>query len=147
MAAEVDILAVDDVAGALQLALENAVAHAVGDRIRFVMADLVPPGEAPFDVILANLPYVATDALDRLPPPVTFEPRHALDGGPDGLGVIQRLVALLPEVLAQRGVAFFEIGADQRAGIIAVVEDLPGRWSCAVDDDLAGLPRIARVER
>jgi len=147
MAEEVDILAVDDAAGALQLALENAVAHAVGDRIRFVMADLVPPGEAPFDVILANLPYVATDALDRLPPPVTFEPRHALDGGPDGLGVIQRLVALLPEVLAQRGVAFFEIGADQRAGMIAVVEDLPGRWSCVVDNDLAGLPRIARVER
>ena len=144
---EVDILAVDDLETALDLARENAVGHAVGDRLRFAVADLVPLNETPFDLVLANLPYIATAALDDLPAPVTFEPRHALDGGPDGLAVIGRLVADLPEVLGQRGVAMFEIGADQAAGIQALAAALPGRWSCTIEADLAGLPRIARLER
>lgn len=144
---EVDILAIDDVADTLDLARENAVAHAVGDRVRFAEADLIPLAEPPFDLILANLPYIATDALAGLPAPVSFEPRHALDGGRDGLDVIRRLVAILPEVLTQRGVAFLEIGADQGSSIVAVVDELPGRWICLVEPDLAGLPRIARVER
>ncbi len=144
---EVDILAVDDVADAVDLARENAVGHAVGDRLRFAEADLLPLSEPPFDLILANLPYVATDALAGLPAAVSFEPRHALDGGHDGLDVIRRLVAILPEVLTRRGVAVLEIGADQGPGIAAVVAELPGRWTCLVEPDLAGLPRIARVER
>jgi release factor glutamine methyltransferase len=144
---EVDILAVDDLEPTLDLARENAVGHAVGDRIRFATADLVPLPEPPFDLILANLPYVATGELDELPVPVSFEPRHALDGGPDGLSVIGRLVAVLPEVLAQRGLALFEIGAGQAAGMAALVKELPGRWSCTIEPDLAGLPRVARVER
>ncbi len=144
---EVDILAVDDDPDALDLAKENAVGHALGDRIRFAQADLIPLPEQPFDVILANLPYVATAMLDDLPAPVSFEPRHALDGGPDGLAVIRRLLDHLPEVLAQGGVALLEIGADQGSSIVSVVAELPGRWACTVERDLAGLPRIARVER
>jgi release factor glutamine methyltransferase len=144
---EVDILAVDDLEESLDLAKENAVGHAVGDRLRFATSDLVPLVETPFDLILANLPYVASGALDDLPVPVSFEPRHALDGGPDGLSVIGRLVAILPEVLAQRGLALFEIGADQASGMAALVGELPGRWSCVIEPDLAGLPRVARVER
>ncbi len=144
---EVDILAVDDVAETLDLAKENSAGHAVGDRIRFTLADLIPLPERPLDVIVANLPYVATGALADLPVPVAFEPRHALDGGPDGLDVIRRLIALLPDVLAQQGVAFLEIGADQGSSIVSVVAELPGRWTCTVERDLAGLPRIARVER
>lgn len=147
MLSEVDILAVDDRGDALALARENAVGHVVGDRIRFAAADLVPTLEAPFDIILANLPYIATPGLDDLPAPITFEPRHALDGGPDGLAVIGRLVALLPEVLAEGGVAFFEIGADQAAGMTSLAATLPGRWSCRIAPDLAGLPRLARLER
>ena len=144
---EVDILAVDDLDDTLQLAKENAVGHAVGDRLRFATADLVPLVETPFDLVLANLPYVATGELEELPAPISFEPRHALDGGPDGLSVIGRLVAVLPEVLAQRGLALFEIGATQAAGMEGLVRDLPGRWSCTIEPDLAGLPRVARVER
>lgn len=144
---EVDILAVDDDSAALDLAKENAVGHAVADRMRFAVADLLPLSEPPFDVIVANLPYVNTAAMAELPTPVMFEPRHALDGGSDGLDVIRRLVAILPEVMTQRGLAFLEIGSDQEAGIAGLVDELPGRWSCAVERDLAGLPRIARIER
>lgn len=147
MVDEVDILAVDDTGAALDLARENAVGHAVGDRIRFDEADLIPLIETPFDLVLANLPYVASGALDGLARSVSFEPRHALDGGIDGLDVIRRLVDILPEVLTQRGVALFEIGSDQAAGIAAAVAELPGRWTCTVEPDLAGHPRVARVER
>ena len=144
---EVDILAVDDDPAALDLAKENAVAHAVADRMRFTEADLIPLPEAPFDLILANLPYVANAAMADLPAPVSFEPRHALAGGADGLEVIARLVAILPEALTQHGLAVLEIGADQEAGIGRLVAALPGRWSCSVERDLAGLPRTARIER
>ncbi|MEO8208571.1 MAG: peptide chain release factor N(5)-glutamine methyltransferase [Chloroflexota bacterium] len=147
MLGEVDILAVDDDPGALMLAKENAVGHAVADNLRFAEADLLPLSEPSFDVILANLPYVATGDLAGLPAPVAFEPRHALDGGADGLSVISRLVALLPEVLDQRGLALLEIGADQGPGITGLVGALPGRWSCTVERDLAGLPRVAKIER
>lgn len=144
---EVDILAVDDDPAALDLAKENAVAHAVADHMRFAEADLVPLSEAPFNLVLANLPYIANSTMADLPAAVTFEPRHALDGGPDGLEVIARLVAILPEMLTQDGLAVLEIGADQEAGIVRLVAALPGGWSCSVERDLAGLPRTARIER
>jgi len=144
---EVDILAVDDLDETLGLARENAVGHAVGDRIRFAEADLVPGIETPFDLVLANLPYVATGDLAGLAPSISFEPRHALDGGPDGLAVIGRLIGLLPDVLYPRGAALLEIGADQAAGVAALAAALAGAWSCTVEQDLAGLPRIARLER
>ena len=144
---EVSILATDDAPEALGLARENAVGHAVADRVAFREADLIPGDERAFDLVLANLPYVRTDAIDDLPVAASFEPRHALDGGPDGLDVIRRLLEILPEVLAQRGLALLEIGADQEDGIIAAVAGIPGRWSCVVERDLAGLPRVARVDR
>ena len=147
MLGEIDLLATDDTAATLDLAKENAVGHALGDRIRFAEADLIPGSETAFDLVLANLPYVPTDAIDHLEPTLGFEPRHALDGGPDGLDVIRRLVELLPEVLAQRGVAFLEIGFGQGTATASAVAELPGGWTCAVEPDLAGVPRVARIER
>ena len=145
---DVAITAVDIVPEALDLARENAVGHAVGDRVRFVGADLLPPVVAgPWDVIAANLPYVRSDALARLPAPTTYEPAIALDGGADGLVVIDRLLAALPTALAHGGLALLEIGSDQGTSILEHVHDrLPG-WRCRVEPDLAGLPRVARIER
>lgn len=147
MLEEVDILATDDDPAALDLARENAVGHAVGDRMRFALGDLIPPTEGPFDVVVANLPYVCAAEMNELPAAVRFEPRHALDGGPDGLAVIRRLVAGLPGVLSADGVALLEIGSDQAAEVNAMVRELSPAWTCNVEPDLAGLPRIARIER
>lgn len=149
----VEILATDVSADALDLAKENAVAHAVADRIGFAEADLLPvdapgaPSRMPFDLVLANLPYVRHDAMAGLPRATSFEPVVALDGGLEGLEVIDRLLARLPSVLIEGGVAMLEIGADQGAAIVRSVDDgLPG-WSCDVATDLAGLPRVARIAR
>lgn len=145
---DVAITATDTSPDALGLARENAVGHAVGDRVAFETADLIP-GSSPerWDVIVANLPYVRSAAMPGLPAATSFEPPQALDGGVDGLTVIGRLLDLLPASLAPDGVALLEIGGDQGAPILAAVEARMPGWSCIVEADLAGLPRVARIRR
>jgi len=145
---DVEIIGIDDDPEALALARENAVGHAVADRVRFIEADLLPPVVAtPYDLVLANLPYVPSDAIPGLPVAASFEPRAALDGGPDGLAVIARLVTRLPEALVPDGLALLEIGSDQSEAVVGLVRrELPD-WTCEVELDLAGQPRVARIVR
>ncbi|MCU0483899.1 MAG: peptide chain release factor N(5)-glutamine methyltransferase [Chloroflexi bacterium] len=155
MLAEVEIVASDVSPGAVDLARENAVAHAVADRVGVTAADLLPAAgsqagpvrvAAELDVVCANLPYVRSGDLAGLPAALSFEPRLALDGGPDGLVVVCRLLDLLPARLAPGGVALLEIGADQGEAIVAAAAGrLPG-WACTVADDLGRRPRVARLE-
>jgi release factor glutamine methyltransferase len=148
MADQVMVIATDASPEALGLARENAVGHGLADRAVFVEADLLPPVvDPPYAVVCANLPYVRSGEIGGLARELAFEPRSALDGGPDGLDVIRRLLDRLPDALAPDGVAVLEIGADQAAAIADAVDGrLPG-WRCSVSADLAGLPRLARVER
>jgi release factor glutamine methyltransferase len=70
-----------------------------------------------------------------------------LDGGPDGLAVIDRLLEQLPWGLAADGIALLEIGSDQAPGIQASIQArLPG-WTCEIVPDLAGLARVAAIRR
>jgi release factor glutamine methyltransferase len=147
MLPEVTLLAVDSSAEALDLARENAVAHAVADAIAFVEGDLLPAGEAPFDLILANLPYIRSADVDRLPVAASFEPRVALDGGPDGLDLVRRLLRALPSALDSTGTALLEIGFDQGPAVQAEVAALAESWDCHVQPDLSGRPRLAWVGR
>lgn len=151
MGRNVRIAATDVSPDALDLARENAVGHAAADGMRFIEADLLPPvlpdDGARLDLVLANLPYVRTDAIARLPVATSFEPRLALDGGADGLAVVRALLARLPDALTDDGVALLEIGADQGVSAPAAVADVLPGWRAAVRPDLAGLPRILRVER
>ena len=148
MADQVLVIATDASDAALDLARENAVGHGLADRIVFVAADLLPPVvDPPYAIVCANLPYVSSGAIDGLGREIAFEPRSALDGGPDGLDLVRRLLDRLPDALAGDGAALLEIGADQGGTVVeAVHEHLPG-WRCTVHVDLAGLPRVARVER
>jgi release factor glutamine methyltransferase len=146
---EVALVALDSSSEALDLARENAVGQAVADRITFIGGDLLPPSPTtePWHVVIANLPYVRTALLEPAPAPTSHEPLVALDGGADGLAVIDRLLERLPSGLEFDGVALLEIGSDQGVAIVELVERrLPG-WSCHVESDLAGLPRIARIGR
>jgi release factor glutamine methyltransferase len=146
-AADVSVVAIDSSPDALELARENAVGHAVADHLSFLEADLLPPVIVdPYDVVLANLPYVRTDALAGLPIAASFEPVIALDGGPDGLAVIGRLMARLPEALAPDGLALLEIGADQGEAIVELAGATLPTWHISVLPDLAGLPRVARLQ-
>jgi release factor glutamine methyltransferase len=151
MGRHVTIAATDISPDALDLARENAVGHAAADGMRFIEADLLPPvlpdGGSPFDLVLANLPYVRADAIAGLPIAASFEPRLALDGGADGLDVVRQLLARLPDALTADGVALFEIGADHGERAPAAVAEALRGWRTTVQPDLVGMPRILRVQR
>ena len=144
---DVRLLASDISSEALAVAVENAVAHGVADRLELLQGDLLDvPGRMPVDLLLANLPYVPTDVVATLSPEVRAEPRLALDGGPDGMDVYRRLLAGLPDVLLPGGRALLEMGADQSGLMLAAVAAaLPPSWTVVIHHDLAGQPRIAEV--
>ncbi len=112
------VTAVDISPEALAVASSNAGKNGVGERIRFVQGDLfasLPSGEQ-FDFILSNPPYIPREDLDKLPAGVRdYEPRVALDGGPDGFAMFDRLVAEAPERLNPGGYLLIEIGSPQEA--------------------------------
>jgi release factor glutamine methyltransferase len=148
MADEVEITATDVVEDAIQLAKENAVAHAVADRIMFLTSDLLPGFDTRrWDVVAANLPYVRTDAIPGLPRAAAFEPVGALDGGADGLEIIGRLLDQLPAALADDGVALLEIGGDQGQAMLDLAAERLRGWQCDLKPDLGGLPRVAVLRR
>lgn len=145
---DVRFLATDASADALALAVENAVSHGVADVIEFARADLFEhslPGFA--DLIVANLPYIPSADVPQLPVAASFEPSSALDGGPDGLSVIRRLLAQLPGVLAAGGTCLLEIGAEQEEELRRAAEHAVAGWPLRVERDLSGLPRVAVLGR
>jgi release factor glutamine methyltransferase len=154
MLGEVEIIASDVSEEAVDLARENAVGHGVADRVAVAVADLLPPAgrvagllivPPRFDVVCANLPYIPSADVPGLPVAASFEPVGALDGGPDGLDVVRRLLDVLPERLASDGVALLEIGSDQGGALhAAIARQLPG-WDARVEADLSGRPRVARL--
>jgi release factor glutamine methyltransferase len=145
---DVRLVATDVSTLALGATLENAVAHGVADVIELRPGNLlrVEPDLGPVDLLVANLPYIPSATLATLPVAVTFEPRLALDGGPDGLGLIRHLLKGLPTALVPDGQALLEMGSDQVEGLTrAVAEALPG-WTVSVHADLSGRPRVAQLD-
>lgn len=131
---------------ALVLAHRNAQRHKVADRITFTYADLIKnASRAAFNLICANLPYVATDELDSLPV-VKYEPRLALDGGPDGLTLIRHLLVDAPRVLLPQGRLLLEIGATQGKAAFALAGAFFPNARVRLHKDLAGLDRIVEVQ-
>ena len=145
---DVRFLATDASPEALALAVENAVAHGVADVIEFSQADLLEqPDELPVDMVLANLPYIPSADVPRLPVAASFEPRQALDGGPDGLEHVRRLLEQLPSALVPGGACLLEIGAGQADAVQDAAGELLEGWPLRIEADLGGLPRVVELER
>ena len=104
---------------ALALASKNAAT--AGLEVEFLQSDLlaeVPRPEGGWAAIASNLPYIPSGELDALQPEVArWEPRLALDGGPDGLDLIRRLVTAATKVLAPGGGLYLELGHDQSQAV------------------------------
>lgn len=141
------VVAVDRSAPALALARRNVRALGLQGRVHLVRADLLAGVRGGFDAVVANLPYLPTGGLELLPDEVRrFEPREALDGGPDGLAVIERLVAAAPAVLAPGGLLVLEVGDDQAAAVAARL-GRAGLGALGTRRDLAGVPRYVAGRR
>jgi release factor glutamine methyltransferase len=93
----------------------------------------------PFDLIFCNPPYIPSAEIESLAPDVSrFEPRLALDGGPDGLSVYRALAKLLPGLLKPGGYALLELGLGQALAISGL---FPGLEMVRIAPDLSGIPR------
>jgi release factor glutamine methyltransferase len=139
-----EVLAVEVSTGALAVATRNVRALGLSGRVRLLAGDLFAPlGSIPgsLDLVVANPPYLPSGVIASLPPEVTrHEPRAALDGGPDGMMVIRRIVAGAPAVLKRGGWVLMEIGEEQ-AGPLASLMAAEGFSGIQARRDLNGVER------
>ena len=141
---EAEISAVDISPEALDLARANALS--LGRRLTFFEGDLAAPlAGRRFHLICANLPYIPETMMASLMSDVgAHEPHLALNGGPEGLALIRRLLPDAPNLLAEGGRLILEIWPDS----LAALTDSAGRANLAVEEvlpDLAGHKRIVTL--
>lgn len=147
------VIATDVSLPALRVAQENAVRHQVQDRVQFVQIDLLSAFSTLPPVITANLPYVAREEVDALPPEIRcYEPRVALDGGYDGIELIRRLLKQVTDLLARCNSSrhgchiFLEIGASQGSAVLHAAQQMLPQAHISVTKDLNGLDRVLCVQ-
>jgi release factor glutamine methyltransferase len=126
--------------GALLVSRNNARRLGI-ERAEFLACDMANALRGPFDLIVSNPPYIATGDLNVLPLEVRdFDPRAALDGGPDGLDFYRRIAASAPGLLASRGTLVVELGVGQASAVAALLS-AAGLVSSPPLADLRGVPR------
>jgi len=116
---EARVTAVDVSPEALALARENATRLGLAGRVQFLTSDLLSGVTGAFELIVANLPYIASHEISTLAREVQHDPFSALDGGPDGLEVFRRFVPQAARHL--RGRLALEIGHDQAEPLAALL--------------------------
>jgi release factor glutamine methyltransferase len=138
------VLALDASPDALTLALENAEGAGLAGRVTFLQSDwyrVVPEGE-PFDLVVANPPYLSAAETASAEPEVReHEPAPALTAGEDGLAALRTILRDAPRFLAPSGWLALETGPDQHAELtgLAAESGLVGVESLK---DLAGRDRV-----
>jgi len=134
------IIGTDICHAALEVAQRNAALNYVADRFIPLCCDMLSAIESA-DFIISNPPYIPSAEIATLAPEVQHEPRHALDGGDDGLDAIRNLLGdamrLMPRLIA------FEFGYGQDKAIGKMLSDKKLEFS--IINDLAKIPRIALI--
>lgn len=144
------ITAIDRSADALAVAQGNADKHKVAERIRFLTGEFFSPlaADERFDFVISNPPYIAREELESLPPGVRdFEPRLALDGGPGGFEVFDRLIADAKCFLVPGGHLIVEIGAPQEKSARERIAAHAEYELAPTIHDFSGHPRVVRARR
>ena len=142
----VKITASDISHGAIAIAVQNAAALDVSDRIAFVLSNLFSllPGRS-FDLIVTNPPYLKTVELMDLSRVIAdHEPLSALDGGPDGLDFYRRIAVRVRSFMSPGACLMAEIGANQAEEVSAIFIGA-GFTSAEISKDLNGLDRVLTV--
>lgn len=142
----VRVYATDVSEQALAVAKKNVALLKLGDRVAVLRGSLLEPIPANrhIDWVVSNPPYIPSRQIERLEPEVSkFEPRLALDGGPDGLNVYR---ALIPAAAARaRKGILVEVGHDQAARVATLMRKA-GLREPRVFDDLAGIGRVVAAK-
>lgn len=134
----------------VEIAQRNAIKHQVEVRVDILEGDLLDPlpnelrGE--LDAVVSNPPYIPSKEIDHLQPEITdYEPRGALDGGPDGMAYHRRILETSREWLKPGGWVHMEIGIGQGEAVSAYAREL-GYRNTKVTNDLAGIDRVVSCE-
>jgi release factor glutamine methyltransferase len=137
------VFAIDQSSAALEVARTNARRHGVG--IEFHRGDLTGEFDPPWDLVVANLPYIPSADLEGLPVEVRHDPASALDGGPDGLKLVRRLVEDLPRLLRPCGGAVLELFEGQ-ADAVAELAKAAGLGVSRRIKDPGGCERVVVLQ-
>lgn len=135
---------------ALRLARKNRMIHGAFN-LSLVAGDMTAPLNAAtgvFDGIVANLPYIPSPDIDELQPEVrNGDPVLALDGGGDGLKLVDRLLSSAPPLLKENGLLALELDPAQTGPVYGRLSR-DGQWTAAaIHHDLAGRPRFATARK
>ena len=132
---------------ALSLTKENAINLELSDsRTDYVCCDLLDGVNGPFDIIIANLPYVNPDEIDGLESELSFEPRNALDGGEEGTELISRFISQVPNELSEQGLLALEVGEGQTDFFEGFISEM-GFDQIETLKDLSGIERFILAMR
>ncbi|MDR0518973.1 MAG: peptide chain release factor N(5)-glutamine methyltransferase [Clostridiales Family XIII bacterium] len=133
---------------ALSVAESNAERLGVKNQIKFVESDVFSGfktgfGGSKWDVIVSNPPYIKSAVIPMLQREISeHEPLVALDGGPDGLDVIRRIINGAPTFLRKTGAVFFEIGYDQAQNVSYLFRENGSYVRVSVTPDISGKDRV-----
>ncbi len=149
-----NVYAVDVSKDALETAKRNAASNGVENRIEFLLGNLFEPFEAigeKADAIVSNPPYIPAGEIDFLQREVAvYEPRGALDGGPDGLDFYRAIAERALRFLKPCGMLYLEVGFDQAGPVENLLKQVKcGGESCYNNilriKDLAGIERVVKA--
>lgn len=146
------VKAIDISVTALEVARENAIRHGVDKRVELLQGDLLEPFDSSeffcsFNLITANLPYIPTPEMPKLPYDVRgYEPEGALDGGVDGLSFYRGMGPAAFKLLTNGGILLLELGYRQAAPLADFLKGL-GFSDVKILQDLAGLDRIIKARK
>jgi release factor glutamine methyltransferase len=143
--------AMDRSLAALAIARQNARSHEVDHRIQWFCGSwadaLIPHGKS-FDLIVSNPPYIRSGDMDTLQPEIqNYEPVLALDGSPDGLTCLRRIIESACRLLRPGGLLVLEMGWDQADDVRAIAQGVGCYAAVRIVKDDSGLDRVAVMER
>lgn len=140
------VYATDISRDALAVANDNVRRFGMEGRCNLAHGDLLKPfAGRRFDVVVANLPYVPTCDVPQAPNPVAFEPRIAVDGGPDGLAIYRRLIDELPKALKPGALVLLEAAPPTVNALRQLIRKGLPAATVEVCRDYAGLERYVKA--
>ena len=138
---EAEVSAVDVSDDALALARENAARLDLSERVQFVKSNLFEKINERFDIVVANLPYIAMQDRHTLSREVLHDPEEALFAGGSGDELIRALIEVAPAHLAPGGLLAIEIGIGQSAGLAHLLTQKNYHDICS-KNDYSGVTRF-----
>lgn len=143
---DINFISSDISFAALKIARQNLGNHKVEKQVDLVQADLLAPFQKPLDLICANLPYIPTQTLKTLKI-YGREPSLALDGGSQGLDLIQKLLLQSQDRLSRGGLLLMEIEASQGKAVLSLAQKAFRGSQVQIKSDLAGRDRLIAIQK